>query len=228
MSSFNKIPTEKKLAGVITGFVSLSFLTILFLYKIAIPLHAEFAKPLSGTMEVSYIHEMETETYEDQQNGKSLSSSLPSGITKSIVNIENELFRNSFVTSLEKTNKNTSENTSSVETGTPGKSPDQSIGKGKEIQNPTSVSRMIGGDLSNRKLLTIKKVTDSNEEGIVVVRVTVSPGGETTEAEIDPARTSTTSYSLRSKAQESALTAFFEPVSLSESQTGFITFKFEF
>ncbi len=225
MSSSNKIPTEQKLAGVITGFVSLMFLSLLFFYNIVIPVHHEITKPVSGTTEISYINEEETVS----DDSKSLSSTLPSGITASVVKIETELFRNSFISSFERSNKALSSTTnSSQSTEVPGKAPNTGFGQEKSVTNYLKETNLVGGNLTNRKLLFIDKAKGTNEEGSVVIRLTVNPKGEVINAEVDPARTSSTSASLRSKSLETASTAVFEPSALTEDQTGFITFKFEY
>jgi outer membrane biosynthesis protein TonB len=72
------------------------------------------------------------------------------------------------------------------------------------------------------------KVTDSKEEGIVVVIITVDAQGNVVEADPTGKGTNTSSAILKSKARQAALQAKFSPSSQSEMQKGTIIFKFQF
>lgn len=228
MGSSNKIPTEQKLAGVITGCISLIFLSILIFYKIVIPVHNEITKPSSGLSEISYISENEALSSSSLIDDKSLSSKLPSGISQSVTKMETEMFTNSFISSFSQSSILKSNYSKEIDAETPGKAPNQSIGK--DIKNPDLLKgkSSFGGNLKNRKLLFIEEANGTNEEGCVIIKLIVSPNGKVTNAEIDSDRTTTASTSLRSKALETSLTAIFETSTLEEEQTGFITFKFEY
>ncbi len=142
--------------------------------------------------------------------------------------METEMFTNSFVSSFSQNAILKSTYSKENASETPGKEPNLSIGK--DVKNPNLMEgkNFVGGNLKNRKLLFIKKVSGTNEEGSVIIKLIVNPKGEVTSAEVDPNRTTTASSSLRSKALDSALSAVFEATSLTEEQNGFITFKFEY
>ncbi len=86
-----------------------------------------------------------------------------------------------------------------------------------------------GFDLSGRKMLTPPpKVSDSKEEGIVVVNITVDAAGNVTEADPTGKGTNTSSAILKSKARQAALQAKFNAADESGVQRGSIVFKFQF
>ena len=85
------------------------------------------------------------------------------------------------------------------------------------------------GILSGRKMLTPPpKVTDSKEEGIVIVVITVDKQGNVTEADPTGKGTNTSSAVLKSKARQAALQAKFSTSDKYDSQKGTIIFRFQF
>lgn len=224
MSSFNKTTREKKLAGIITGLVSLTFLTSAFFIKIVVPVRNMINEPITESPIEMALSTEENKYPVVAESDRSLSSSLPAGISYSIVKIETELLKNSFVSSVSSPSKSSGEVVSDM----PQKAPDQSMGESSANAAESSQSSAIGGNLKNRKLLFIEKVNSTNNEGIVVVRTSVNQNGEVISAEVDPYRTTTSNTTLRSKACKTALTALFESLPGNEVQSGFITFKFEF
>ncbi|HEY1038885.1 MAG TPA: hypothetical protein VGF30_05735 [Bacteroidia bacterium] len=227
MSSIDKTSREKKLAGIITGLVSLTFLTSVFFIKIVSPAREIFNAPLqtsSVEIPVDLAFQDEQPALNATEDKSSLSNSLPAGISQSIVKIETELFKNSFTHSIIPTSNNLPGSNSE----TPEKAPSQSIGGSKPAPAGENTPGTIGGNLKNRKLVFIENISGANNEGVVVVKTTVNANGDVITAEIDPERTTASSTSLRSKALKTAQGAVFEKTSTSEDQTGFITFKFEF
>ena len=227
MSSINKTSREKKLAGIITGLVSLTFLTSVFFIKIVTPLQEILNSPLqTSTAEIplDLAFQDEQTTSNVTEDKTSLSNSLPAGISQSIVKIETELFKNSFTNSIIPTSNNLPENNSE----TPEKAPSQSIGGSKPTPAGENTPGTIGGNLKNRRLVFIENISGANNEGVVVVKTTVNANGDVITAEIDPERTTASSNALRNKALKTAQSAIFEKAPSSEDQTGFITFKFEF
>ncbi len=86
-----------------------------------------------------------------------------------------------------------------------------------------------GFGLSGRKMLSPPpKVTDSKEEGIVVVVIMVDKQGNVTEADPTGKGTNTSSAILKSKARQAALQAKFSASDKFDSQKGTIIFKFQF
>lgn len=86
-----------------------------------------------------------------------------------------------------------------------------------------------GVSLVGRKMISPPpKVSDSKEEGIVVVIITVDKEGNVIEAEATGKGTNTSSATLKSKARQAAKLAKFSPSSQYETQKGTIVFKFEF
>ncbi|HKC67882.1 MAG TPA: energy transducer TonB [Bacteroidia bacterium] len=87
----------------------------------------------------------------------------------------------------------------------------------------------IGYGLKGRKILVAPpKVTDSKEEGIVVVYITVDKQGNVIDADPTGKGTTTSSSVLKSKARQAALQAKFSPDDKFETQRGSIVFKFQF
>lgn len=83
--------------------------------------------------------------------------------------------------------------------------------------------------LSGRKMLTPPpQVSDSKEEGIVVVIITVDKDGNVIEADANGKGTNTSSATLKSKARQAAKLAKFSPSTQYETQKGTIVFKFQF
>jgi hypothetical protein len=99
------------------------------------------------------------------------------------------------------------------------------IGPGNKIGPPgTGGNGVIG-----RKMVSPPpKVTDSKEEGIVVVVITVDKQGNVTEADPTGKGTNTSSAILKSKARQAALQAKFSASEQYDSQKGTIIFKFQF
>jgi len=86
-----------------------------------------------------------------------------------------------------------------------------------------------GFGLSGRKMIAPPpKVTDSKEEGIVVVVIMVDKQGNVTEADPTGKGTNTSSAILKSKARQAALQAKFSASDKYDSQKGTIIFKFQF
>ena len=86
-----------------------------------------------------------------------------------------------------------------------------------------------GVSLSGRKMISPPpKVTDSKEEGIVVVVIRVDKQGNVTEADPTGKGTNTSSAILKSKARQAALQAKFSASDKYDSQKGAIIFKFQF
>jgi len=87
----------------------------------------------------------------------------------------------------------------------------------------------MGVSLSGRKMLAPPpKVTDSKEEGIVVVIITVDKQGNVIDADANGKGTNTSSQTLKSKARLAAKEAKFSPSDKYETQKGTIVFKFQF
>jgi hypothetical protein len=85
------------------------------------------------------------------------------------------------------------------------------------------------GGLSGRKMISPPpKVTDSKEEGIVVVVIMVDKQGNVTEADPTGKGTNTSSAVLKSKARQAALQAKFSSSDKYDFQKGTIIFKFQF
>lgn len=86
-----------------------------------------------------------------------------------------------------------------------------------------------GWGLSGRKMVSPPpKVTDSKEEGVVVVVITVDKQGNVVEADPTGKGTNTSSAVLKSKARQAALQAKFSPSDKYDLQKGTIIFKFQF
>jgi colicin import membrane protein len=86
-----------------------------------------------------------------------------------------------------------------------------------------------GYGLSGRQMVSPPpKVTDSKEEGIVVVVIMVDKQGNVTEADPTGKGTNTSSAVLKSKARQAALQAKFSATDKYDSQKGTIIFKFQF
>ncbi|HEY1038884.1 MAG TPA: energy transducer TonB [Bacteroidia bacterium] len=105
-------------------------------------------------------------------------------------------------------------------------------GLGGNGNNPNQIGNSAGGSgysLAGRKALSLPKVNDSKEEGIVVVTIKVNKEGKVIEAEPNGRGTNTSSAALKSKARQAALSAVFSPAPNGfDEQIGTITFKFEF
>ncbi len=104
-------------------------------------------------------------------------------------------------------------------------------GLGGTGNNPNQIGNGTGGggfSLTGRKAISLPKVNDSKEEGIVVVTIKVNKEGKVTEAEPNGRGTNTSSAALKSKARQAALSAVFSPSTTFDEQIGTITFKFEF
>jgi len=87
----------------------------------------------------------------------------------------------------------------------------------------------MGVSLSGRQMLVAPpKVSDSKEEGIVVVIITVDKEGNVIDADANGKGTNTTSATLKSKARQAAKLAKFSPSTQYETQKGTIVFKFQF
>ena len=85
-----------------------------------------------------------------------------------------------------------------------------------------------GTVLSGRKMLSPPpKVTDSKEEGVVVVVITVDKQGNVIDADPTGKGTNTSSAVLKSKARQAALQAKFSSSDKYDSQKGTIIFKFQ-
>ncbi|HXB39907.1 MAG TPA: energy transducer TonB [Bacteroidia bacterium] len=90
---------------------------------------------------------------------------------------------------------------------------------------PGGVSFGLGG----RKMLNPPpKVSDSKEEGVVVVIITVDKDGNVIDADANGKGTNTSSATLKSKARQAAKLAKFSPSAQYETQKGTIVFKFQF
>lgn len=86
-----------------------------------------------------------------------------------------------------------------------------------------------GYGLTGRKMIAPPpKVTDSKEEGIVVVVITVDKQGNVTDADPTGKGTNTSSAVLKSKARQAALQAKFSASDKYDAQKGTIIFKFQF
>ena len=86
-----------------------------------------------------------------------------------------------------------------------------------------------GYGVSGKKMVSPPpKVTDSKEEGVVVVVITVDKQGNVTEADPTGKGTNTSSAVLKSKARQAALQAKFSASDKYDSQKGTIIFKFQF
>ncbi|MDP2386086.1 MAG: hypothetical protein Q8M29_06930 [Bacteroidota bacterium] len=226
MSTHLIFSKESKLAIAITSTISALLITFISLYKI-VPSSRMYSDvetiiDLPGVFVTSI-----SSPYNSESKG-SLSSKLPSGISKSIIKMETEMFTNSFISSFSQSTVLKSSSSAEAGAEMPGKDPNHSIGKNRNNPHLTNETSFLGGNLKNRKLIFIDKVKNANEEGSVVVKLNVNPQGEVISAEIDPERTITLSASLKSNALNTSLTAIFEASHSSEEQTGFITFKFEF
>ncbi|MDP2386085.1 MAG: energy transducer TonB [Bacteroidota bacterium] len=105
-------------------------------------------------------------------------------------------------------------------------------GLGGNGNNPNQIGNSAGGSgfsLAGRKAISLPKVNDSKEEGIVVVTIKVNKEGKVIDAEPNGRGTNTSSSALKSKARQAALSAVFSPSpNGSDEQIGTITFKFEF
>lgn len=83
--------------------------------------------------------------------------------------------------------------------------------------------------LSGRKMIAPPpQVSDSKEEGIVVVIITVDKNGNVVDADANGKGTNTSSATLKSKARQAAKLAKFSPSTQYETQKGTIVFKFQF
>lgn len=86
-----------------------------------------------------------------------------------------------------------------------------------------------GSGVSGRKMIAPPpKVTDSKEEGIVVVVITVDKQGNVIDADPTGKGTNTSSAVLKSKARQAALQAKFSSSDKYEAQKGTIIFRFQF
>jgi len=106
-------------------------------------------------------------------------------------------------------------------------------GLGGHGNNPNQIGNGGGGtggvSLVGRKIITPPcNVSDSKEEGTVVVTITVNKEGKVTDADPNGRGTTTTSSVLKSKARQAALCAKFSPNDAYDEQIGTITFKFDF
>jgi outer membrane biosynthesis protein TonB len=105
-------------------------------------------------------------------------------------------------------------------------------GHGDGIDNGDGKGPGPGGNgvsLSGRKMLSPPpKVTDSKEEGVVVVVITVDKQGNVTDADPTGKGTNTSSAILKSKARQAALQAKFSASDKYDSQKGTIIFRFQF
>jgi hypothetical protein len=104
-------------------------------------------------------------------------------------------------------------------------------GLGGTGNNPNQIGNSAGGsgyNLGGRKATYLPKVTDTKEEGIVVVTIKVNKAGKVIEAEPNGRGTNTSSAALKSKARQAALQATFAPSDAFDEQIGTITYKFEF
>jgi TonB family protein len=107
-------------------------------------------------------------------------------------------------------------------TGTNGEGP----GPGPGLHGgPGGVSYGLAG----RKMLAPPpKVSDSKEEGIVVVIITVDKEGNVIDADANGKGTNTSSATLKSKARQAARLAKFSPSTQYETQKGTLIFTFSF
>ena len=95
---------------------------------------------------------------------------------------------------------------------------------------PTGVGNYGTFDLGGRGIdgeLPRPNYNGIQDEGRVVVVITVNPEGKVIDTRINPSRTSTTNYQLRNAAQEAAKKAQFEPSTGLENQSGTITYYFK-
>ena len=114
-----------------------------------------------------------------------------------------------------------------------GASSEGSGNEGSVTGNETSgVAKGVGGygsfDLSGRQLVGSLPVPTYNtqEEGRVVITITVAPNGRVVNADINK-RTNTTSAALRQAALKAARQAIFSTVSTVNNQMGTITYYFK-
>ena len=219
---------EKKLALTITCIISVLIVGFLCLYKIMLPPAPPAEVKTESTIDLPGVFEAPTTSSGNAENQSSLSSKLPAGISQSILKMETEMFTNSFLPSFSQNTTLKSNYLKEPDTEMPGREPDRTIGKNTNKPDLMNETNFLGGNLKNRKLLFIGKVKGTNEEGCVVIKLSVKPEGDVSIAEIDPERTTTLSSSLRSKALKTSLGAIFEPTGSREVQSGFITFKFEY
>ncbi|MBO4442059.1 MAG: TonB family protein [Bacteroidaceae bacterium] len=109
--------------------------------------------------------------------------------------------------------------------GTPGDE------RGNSTQGkPTGVGNYGTFDLGGRGMYGELPRPDYNgiqDEGRVVVVITVNPEGKVIDTRINPSRTSTTNFQLRNAAIEAAKKAQFEPSTGLENQSGTITYYFK-
>lgn len=105
-------------------------------------------------------------------------------------------------------------------------------GLGGNGNNPNQIGNggnSSGYNLGGRKATYLPKVSDTKEEGVVVVTVKVNKEGKVVEAEANGRGTTTSSATLKSKARQAALTATFAPAPNGlDEQIGTITFIFQF
>lgn len=105
-------------------------------------------------------------------------------------------------------------------------------GLGGTGNNPNQIGNSAGGagyNLGGRKAISLPSVSDSKEEGIVVVTIRVNKEGKVIEAEPNGRGTNTSSAALKSKARQAALKAVFAPAPNGmDEQVGTITYVFQF
>jgi colicin import membrane protein len=102
------------------------------------------------------------------------------------------------------------------------------IGNGKGPGNGNGKGTEINFSLSGRKAKSLPKPSyPGNEEGIVVVKITVDKNGKVTQAEPGAVGTKTPNQGLWEAARKAALsTTFFQNSDAPAFQTGTITYKF--
>ena len=103
----------------------------------------------------------------------------------------------------------------------------------KEGNSSTGAKNGTGGygtfDLGGRSLGTgslPKPVYNVQEEGRVVVNITVNPAGQVISTSINPSRTNTVNSALRKAAEDAAKKARFNTIEGVNNQTGTITYYF--
>lgn len=136
----------------------------------------------------------------------------------------NNLLANAFGRSSSMQASTPTENNSDVQ-GTPGSTEGNST-QGK----PTGVGNYGTFDLGGRGMigeLPRPAYDGIQDEGRVVVVITVSPEGKVLSTSINLSRTSTSNSDLRRIAEEAAKKAVFEPTSGLNNQTGTITYYFK-
>jgi len=226
MSTTLSFSKEKKLAIAITCLICATLAAFLFLYKLILPSSKDTVIKTYNVIDLSGIFEPSLTSLAHPEDKGSLSSKLPSGVSQSILKMETELFTHSFISSFPQSTVLRSNHIEENDAETPGKDPNQTMGKEMKNRDLPNEKSFAEGNLKNRKLVFINNVSSTNEEGCVVIKLSVNPNGEVIIAELDERRTTTLSSSLRSNALKTSLSAIFEPTSSPDIQSGSITFKF--